>query len=72
LTRRDEVAHHRQAHVGFEQGHAHLAQHLLDVVFGDAGLAAHLLDEAGEFFGECGGHGDVGLRRVTGSHGRKG
>ena len=42
----DEVAHHRQRDVGFEQGHAHFAQHVLHVVFGDAGLAAHRLDEA--------------------------
>ena len=50
----DEVAHHRQRDVGLEQGHAHFAQHVLHVVFGDAGLAAHLLDEAGEFVGEGG------------------
>jgi len=48
----DEVAHHRQGHVGLQQGHAHLAQHVGDVAFGDAGLAAHLLDDAGKFFGE--------------------
>jgi hypothetical protein len=29
----------------------------LHVAFGDAGLAADLFDEAGEFFGEGGGHG---------------
>jgi hypothetical protein len=52
----DEVAHHGQGHVGFQQGHAHFAQHVLHVGFGDAGLAAHLLDEAREFVGECGGH----------------
>ena len=53
----DEVAHHRQRDVGLEQGHAHFAQHVLDVVFGDAGLAAHRLDEAAEPFGEVGSHG---------------
>jgi len=42
----DEVAHHGQRDVGLEQGHAHLAQHLLDVALGDARLAAHRLDEA--------------------------
>ena len=45
----DEVAHDRQRHVGLEQGHAHLAQHVLHVAFGDAGLAAHLLDQAESF-----------------------
>ena len=42
----DEVAHHRQGHVGLKQGHAHLAQHLGHVVFGDAGLAAQGFDNA--------------------------
>ena len=41
----DEVAHHRQRHVGLQQGHAHLAQHVLDVAVGDARLAAHRLDQ---------------------------
>ena len=53
----DEVAHDRQRDVGLEQRHAHLAQHVLHVVFGDAGLAAHRLDEAAEAVGEGGGHG---------------
>ena len=52
----DEVAHDRQRDVGLEQGHAHLAQHVLDVVFGDAGLAAHRLDEPGQAIGEGGSH----------------
>jgi len=52
----DEVAHHGQGHVGFEQRHAHFAQHVLHVGFGDAGLATHLLDEAREFVGKGGGH----------------
>jgi len=46
----DEVTHHRQRDVGLEQCHAHLAQHVLHVGFRDASLAAHLLDEAREFF----------------------
>ena len=52
----NEVAHHGQRHVSFEQGHAHLAQHVRDVGLGDAGLATHLLDEAREFVGKGGGH----------------
>jgi uncharacterized protein YfiM (DUF2279 family) len=43
----NEVAHHRQGHVGLQQRHAHLAQHVLHIGFGDAGLASHFLDEAG-------------------------
>jgi hypothetical protein len=53
----DEVAHHRQGDIGLEQGHAHLAQHLLNVALGDARLAAHRLDGATQAFGEGGGHG---------------
>jgi hypothetical protein len=52
----NEVAHHGQGHVGFQQGHAHFAQHVLHIGLGDAGLAAHLFDKAREFIGECGGH----------------
>ena len=52
----DEVAHHGQGHVGFQQGHAHFAQHVGHVAFGDAGLAADVLDQAREFFGKGGGH----------------
>jgi len=48
----DEIAHHRQGDVGFEERHAHLAQHVLDVVFGDAGLATHRLDEPAEAIGQ--------------------
>jgi hypothetical protein len=47
----DEVAHHGQRHVGLEQGHAHLAQHVLHVALGDAGLAAHRLDQPGQAVG---------------------
>ena len=43
----NKVAHHRQGHIGLQQGHAHLAHHLADVVFGDAGLAPHGFDDAG-------------------------
>ena len=43
---------HTQVDVGLEQRHAHLAQHVLHVGFGDAGLAPHLFDEAREFVGE--------------------
>jgi len=48
----DEVTHHRQGHVGLEQRHAHLAHHVLDVVFGDARLAAHGFDEPAQPIGE--------------------
>ena len=52
----DEVAHDRQRDVGLEQRHAHLAQHVLDVLVGDAGLAAHRLDEAAQPVGEGRSH----------------
>jgi hypothetical protein len=65
----DEVAHHGQGHVGFQQGHAHLAQHVLHVGFGDAGLAADFLDEAGEFVGEGGGHGTAAAWRSKSAKG---
>jgi hypothetical protein len=48
----DEVLDHRQRDVGFEQGHAHFAQHVGDVVLGQAGLAAQVLDDAAEALGE--------------------
>ena len=49
---RNKVAHHGQGHVGFEQGHAHLTQHVLYVGLGDAGLAAHFFDQSSEFVGK--------------------
>ena len=52
----DEVAHDRQRDVGLEQRHAHLAQHVLHIAFGDAGLSAHRLDEAAQPIGEGGCH----------------
>ena len=53
----DEIAHHRQCHVGFEQSHADFAQHVGHIRFGDAGLATDLLDQLGEFVAEGGCHG---------------
>ncbi|MNQ65492.1 hypothetical protein D3C85_799480 [compost metagenome] len=38
----DEVLHYRQGDVGLEQGHAHLAQGVLDVVLGQLGLAGDM------------------------------
>ena len=52
----DEFTHHRQGHVGLQQGHAHFPQHVLDVAFGDARLPAHGLDQARHAVGEGGGH----------------
>ena len=54
----NELAHHGQRHIGFEQGHAHLAQHVGDVGLGDAGLPTEVLDQFGKLVGKCGGHGD--------------
>jgi len=47
----DEIPHHWQCHIGLEQRHAHLAQHVRHVGLGDAGLPSHFLDETGEFVG---------------------
>ena len=48
----DELAHHRQRHVRFQQGHAHLAQGILDVVLGKAALATQILDGEQQAFAE--------------------
>ena len=44
----DEFFDDRQRNVGFEQGHAHFAQCILNVAFGQACLAAQILDDAGK------------------------
>ncbi len=38
----DEILDHRQRNVGLEQGHAHFAQRILDVVFSQLGLAGDM------------------------------
>ncbi len=61
----DEVLDHRQGHVGLEQGHAHFAQSVLDVVLGQLGLAGDMakrlreavckvFEHARSFHGGCG------------------
>jgi hypothetical protein len=52
----DEVAHHGQRDVGLQQRHAHFAQHVLHIAFGDARLTAHGLDQAAETIGKGGSH----------------
>jgi hypothetical protein len=64
LDPRNEVAHDGKRDVGLEQGHAHLAQHVLDVVLGHAGLPAHRLDEAAQPIGEVRSH-PVGCGAVS-------
>ena len=59
---RDEVLDHRQSDVGLQQRHAHLAQCLLDIVLGQAGLATQFLDDTGEALGKVVQH--VGIRRM--------
>ena len=46
-----------QGNVGFDQRHAHITQHLADVVFGDAGLAAQFFECALQAFAEIVKHG---------------
>ena len=53
----DEFLDHRQRNVGLEQGHAHFAQGILDVAFGQARLAAQSLDDAGKALCEVVQHG---------------
>ena len=47
----DQLLDHVQVDVGFEQGHANLAQSLPDIFFGDGALAAEILEGPLEFFG---------------------
>ena len=54
----DEVPDHRQRDVGFEQREPHFAQRVLDVVIGEPGLPAQLLDDAGKSLCEIVEHGD--------------
>ena len=48
----DEVLDHRQSHVSLEQGHAHFAQRILDVVFGQLGLARDVTQRLGQAIGK--------------------
>ena len=50
--RADEAADDREVDVGLEQGHADLAQDLVDVVLAQASLAAEALEDAVEAVGE--------------------
>jgi hypothetical protein len=47
-----ELLDHRQRDVGFEQGHAHFAQHVGNVVFGQSSLAAQVFYDATEPLGK--------------------
>jgi hypothetical protein len=67
----DELAHDRERHVGLQQRHAHFAQHVRDVRFGDARLAAHRLDHARQAFGKGGGHAKKAVPRGSRTRGRK-
>jgi len=56
----DELADHRQRHVGFQQGEADFAQHFGGVRLGQAGLAAHGLDDPRQALCEIVQHGRSG------------
>jgi hypothetical protein len=47
----DEVPHHRQGDVGFQQGHAHLAHGRVDVLLGQHAAAGEPVEDAREAFG---------------------
>ena len=53
----DEVAHHRQRHVGVQQREADLAQRLGDVGLGQRAAAAQAVEHAGELVGQRFEHG---------------
>ena len=59
LHRFDEALDHGQRHVGLEQRHAHFAQALGDVVFGETAAAAQRVDGLGKPFGQFGEHGAI-------------
>ncbi|CAE6947305.1 conserved protein of unknown function [Ectopseudomonas oleovorans] len=48
----DELLDHRQSHVGLEQRHAHFTQGVLDVVFGQLGLARDVTQRLGQAIGK--------------------
>ena len=48
----DELAHHRQRHVRLQQGHAHFAQHVGNIVVGQEGLAAQVFYDTAETLGK--------------------
>ena len=48
----DEIPRHGQGHIGLQQGPAHLTQAGLDIVIGQAALAAQILDQAAELVGK--------------------
>ena len=52
----NKISHDRQCHVGFQERHAHLTQHVGHVGFRDPRLSTDLLNELREFVGESGGH----------------
>ena len=52
----NEISHDWQRHVGFQERHAHLAQHVGHVGFRDPRLSTDLLNELREFVGESGSH----------------
>ena len=53
----DEVAHHRQGHVGVEQGEADFAQRFGDVGLAQRAAAAQAVEDAGELVGQGFEHG---------------
>ena len=52
-TRSWKPADHPEVDIGLEQGHADLAQDLVDVVLAEASLAAQTAEDALETVGEC-------------------
>ena len=59
LRARDEALHHLEVHVGFQKRHADLAHGVVDVVLGQAALAAQPAEYALKAFGEVLEHGSA-------------
>ncbi len=53
----DEVFHHRQRHIGFQQGQTHFTQGVTNIVFAQTPLATQVFKSLGEFLGQIVKHG---------------
>ncbi len=57
LTRLDKILDHRQRHIGLQQRHAHLAQRVLDIFFGESGFAGNTAQALGQAITQALKHG---------------
>src|SRR5258707_14325912 len=64
--RGDEVAHHRQGDVGFQQGDADLAQRRRDIVLAERAAAAQAVEDIVEPVAQAVEHRELSLRNTDG------